>query len=388
MARTSRTRQAARGAGARTPELADAAPPTRAEIARAGERIRAGLLVAFPTETVYGLGADATNPRAVARVFAAKGRPRNNPLIVHVATLAQAREVAAVWPREARALARAFWPGPLTMVLPKARGIARAACAGQASVGVRMPRHALALALIRAAQRPLVGPSANVSGRVSPTTAAHVRSEFAEEKVLVLDGGPCSVGIESTVVSLLDVVVGTGGARVLRPGVISQAQIDAVLREDAGRAGARATKRGLAKSEGDGESERKSKGKAKSDAPLSPGMLHKHYAPAVPLVVAKDVSRANALLRGESPPSLVIAQEASSRFALRAGDGFLRMPKDATKYAAKLYAALHETLWFARIVLVAPPRAGGEAPAETRSKDGAVWEAVWDRIERASARDA
>jgi L-threonylcarbamoyladenylate synthase len=372
----------------------DAAPPTRAEIARAGERIRAGLLVAFPTETVYGLGADATNPRAVARVFAAKGRPRNNPLIVHVATLAQALEVAAVWPREARALARAFWPGPLTMVLPKARTIAPAACAGQASVGVRMPRHALALALIRSAQRPLVGPSANVSGNVSPTTAAHVRSEFAEGKVLVLDGGPCSVGIESTVVSLLGVVAGTGAARVLRPGVISQAQIDAVLRQDAQRAGARAGKGALAEreskreSERASESERKSKGKASNDAPLSPGMLHKHYAPAVPLVVAMDVSRANALLRGKGPPSLVIAQEASSRFALRTGDGFLRMPKDATRYAAKLYAALHETLWFARIVLVAPPRAGGEARAKARSKDGAVWEAVWDRIDRASAQEA
>ena len=195
-------------------------------IAEAVARLREGRLVAFPTETVYGLGADATNAGAVRAVFRVKGRPADNPLIVHVSEAAMARDATAAWPKSAGALASAFWPGPLTLVLPKADAIPPEVTAGGPAVAVRMPDHALTLALIDAFGGPLVGPSANPSGYVSPTRPEHVREHFDEKLVLVLDGGPCRAGIESTVVDL------TGASpRVLRPGVIGAAQIEAVLEE-------------------------------------------------------------------------------------------------------------------------------------------------------------
>ena len=232
-----------------TPEIlcADAAA-----IAEAAAVLRRGGLVAFPTETVYGLGADATSDRAVARVFEAKGRPRFNPLIVHVAEQAAAERIARFDAR-ARDLAARLWPGPLTLVLPRAAGcpVSLLASAGLDSIALRMPDHPVALALFRAAGLPVVAPSANRSGAVSPTAAGHVAESLGERVDLILDGGPCRVGIESTVLDLT-------GARplLLRPGGVAAETLEALL-GPLGQPGAMAD----------------------AAARPSPGMLSRHYAP-------------------------------------------------------------------------------------------------------------
>lgn len=195
------------------------------DIDAAALALRAGALAAFPTETVYGLGADATNDRAVALVYAVKGRPAFNPLIVHVAEAAQAFDLGD-FPADARALARAFWPGPLSIVVPRAKGCAVSllASSGLPSLALRVPRHDVALALLRAFGGPVVAPSANPSGRVSPTAAEHVRRHLGDKVKVILDGGRCSVGIESAVVSFLD-----GGPKLLRAGGISRDEIEKVI---------------------------------------------------------------------------------------------------------------------------------------------------------------
>jgi L-threonylcarbamoyladenylate synthase len=192
------------------------------EIEQAARLLRAGELVAFPTETVYGLGANALDAAAVERIFAAKGRPFSSPLIVHVANAAMARELAAVWPEAAERLAARFWPGPLTIVVPKKAIVPDVVTAGLPSVGLRVPNHPLALALLEAARIPLAAPSANRFTELSPTTAEHVRAAFPG--LLVLDGGPCSVGIESTVISFAGPV-----PRILRPGMVTRTQIEEVV---------------------------------------------------------------------------------------------------------------------------------------------------------------
>ncbi|HVX66855.1 MAG TPA: L-threonylcarbamoyladenylate synthase, partial [Bryobacteraceae bacterium] len=191
---------------------------------RAAELIRAGRLVAFPTETVYGLGANALDAGAVARIFAVKARPSTSPLIVHVASLEAARELAAEWPEEAGALGRRYWPGPLTLVLPKKPQIPDIVTAGIGTVGLRVPAHPVALALLQAAGVPIAAPSANRFMGLSPTSAAHVRESLGAGVDLVLDGGPTRVGIESTVLSLV------GGTPVLlRPGMIPLEELEAVV---------------------------------------------------------------------------------------------------------------------------------------------------------------
>lgn len=194
------------------------------DIAAAAEALRRGDLVAFPTETVYGLGADATNDTAVARVYAAKGRPAFNPLIVHAAE-ADAAFLLGVFPEMAKNLAQTFWPGPLTIVAPRVADcpVSLLASAGLSSIAVRVPNHPLALDLLRQFGRPLVGPSANPSGRISPTTAEHVRRHLGAKVVVILDGGRCNVGLESTVVSFLD-----ASPKLLRHGGISRAEIERV----------------------------------------------------------------------------------------------------------------------------------------------------------------
>ena len=174
------------------------------EIAEAVRRLRGGGLVAFPTETVYGLGALALDPKAVARVFEAKGRPNTNPLIVHVSSIAMAMRLTSKWTAQANTRAEKFWPGPLSLVVAKAANIPDIVTAGGATVAIRMPAHPVTLALIEALDEPLVGPSANISGSISPTLAEHVRSTFADSIVYILDGGPCQRGIESTVVDVSD----------------------------------------------------------------------------------------------------------------------------------------------------------------------------------------
>jgi L-threonylcarbamoyladenylate synthase len=230
--------------------------PTATNIVRAARRLRAGALVAFPTETVYGLGGDATADDAVAAIYAAKARPRFNPLIVHVASLKEAERLVRFDAR-ARRLARRFWPGPLTLVLPRRPdcGISWLASAGLDSLAVRVPAHPVARSLLRAARRPVAGPSANRSGKVSPTTAAHVADSFAgtraAETLVILDGGPCKVGLESTVLDLSG-----PEAVLLRPGGVPREAIERLI----GRLG------------------------CPGNGPLrSPGQLKSHYAPRLKL---------------------------------------------------------------------------------------------------------
>jgi L-threonylcarbamoyladenylate synthase len=320
----------------------------------AADRLRAGGLVAFPTETVYGLGADAFSEAAVRKVFELKGRPGNNPLIVHVEDEAMARRVVAQWPRRAAELARAFWPGPLSIILPKRAELPDMVTGGRRAEGtgvaVRCPDHPVALALLRAFGGPLVGPSANPSGRVSPTTAAHVREAFKEDEVMVLDGGACRAGIESTVVSLMQ-----ERARVLRPGVIGAERIAAVLDEpvDAARA-EQATIGPLA----------------------SPGLLASHYAPAAPTIIFDDADWPS-VLAGSTGVVVVLTHRSR---AVAAPHIRIGMPGDASGYAAGLYAALREAdaLGPARIVVERPPMTGGDEAST------ATWRAVADRLSRAA----
>lgn len=250
--------------------------PTAAAIAEAATALRRGRLVAFPTETVYGLGGVATNDAAVAAIYRAKARPSHNPLILHVADLAGAKAVA-VFDARAEALAAAFWPGPLTLVLPRAPGspVSPLATAGLATVAVRVPAHPVAQALLEATLLPVAAPSANPSGRVSPTTAEHVAADLGEAVELVLDAGPCPVGVESTVVDLSG-----PEPRLLRPGGLDRRELERALGGPLGAA-------------------------APSAAPRSPGQLASHYAPRLPVrLEAEEVAEGEALLAfGPKVPS-------------------------------------------------------------------------------------
>jgi L-threonylcarbamoyladenylate synthase len=319
-------------------------------IGRAAEVLRAGGLVAFPTETVYGLGAHALDPRAVARIYAAKGRPSVNPLIVHVSDESQARALAAHWPSAAEHLAQALWPGPVTLVLPKRPEVPDAITAGLPSVALRVPAHPVALALIRAAGIPVAAPSANRYTELSPTTAQHVVKSLGDRVDMILDGGPTTVGIESTVVDL------TGHAPVvLRPGTIPPERLRAIL----GQGGPLAAPELVAREE----------------APrASPGLSERHYAPRARLVVfdatapehAVAVARESAA-RGERVGALV-------RGATPAGVTHVeRLPADPDGYARGLYAALHacDDAGCALVLVEAVP-------------DDDAWTGVRDRLRRAS----
>jgi len=299
--------------------------PEEAAIARAAAAIRAGKLVAFPTETVYGLGANALDAAAVARIFAAKGRPRTSPLIVHVDSVEMARGLAARWPDAAETLARHYWPGPLTLVVPKLPDIPDIVTAGLATVGLRVPAHPLALALIRAAGVPIAAPSANLFTELSPVTAAHVRRSLGGAIECVLDGGPATVGIESTVLSL----AGDDPA-LLRPGVIPLPEIEALI----GPVWMR-----IAPAVG---------------AHPSPGMRPRHYRPATPLYL---------LNAGDRLPE-------GKGVWLRLGQ---EMPAEPRKYAAALYATLHrlDAQGLDWIAVESPP-------------DNPEWAGVLDRLRKAS----
>jgi L-threonylcarbamoyladenylate synthase len=277
-------------------------PADEAAIARAAEILRAGGLVAFPTETVYGLGADATNDRAVAAIFAAKGRPRFNPLIVHLPDFEQTADCVLI-NRLARAAAERFWPGPLTLVLPRRKEtkVSYLCSAGLDSLAVRVPAHPVAQALLAAIGRPLAAPSANVSGGVSPTAAAHVAGGLDGRIDLILDGGPCAVGLESSVLDL------TGERPVLlRPGGIAKEDLEATLGPIAEECNT-------------------------DQAPRSPGRLASHYAPGRPLRLdAREVGADEALLAfGPSPP-------AGARTVRN-----LSERGDLVEAAANLFAMLH-----------------------------------------------
>jgi L-threonylcarbamoyladenylate synthase len=245
-------------------------PPSREAIARAAALLRAGRLVAFPTETVYGLGGDATNERAVADIFAAKGRPRFNPLIVHVLGLAEA-ETVTFFNAPARRAAARFWPGPLSLVLPRrsGNGLSRLASAGLDTVAIRVPAHRVAQTLLRETGLPIAAPSANRSGRVSPTEAAHVAEELGDSVALILDGGPTPVGLESTVLDLSGET-----PALLRPGAVTLEQLTELLGPIAAPA---------------------------SGSVKSPGMLASHYAPVLPVRLAASEARPGEALLAFGP---------------------------------------------------------------------------------------
>ncbi len=322
---------------------------SESQIALAVTRLKNAGLVAFPTETVYGLGADATNPQAIARVFEIKKRPPTNPLIVHVTGPDMAAPLVDNWPREADLLASAFWPGPLTLVLPRSNSVPDIITAGGSTVALRAPNHPVARALLQAFAGPLVGPSANPSGTVSPTRPEHVRTAFSEDDVLVLDGGPCEAGIESTVIKITQ-----DALTILRRGPISAAQIEATLSRPV-----------LIQTH------------APEGAAESPGMLSRHYAPAAPvaLLQAGEVETA---LSAPCPICLI----SHHHRATTSPHTLIPMPTTASAYAAALYTALREadthTPDLIAIELPTPPQ---DASPDERS----LWEAIHDRLKRAAS---
>jgi L-threonylcarbamoyladenylate synthase len=314
-------------------------PADPGEIDHAARLLRAGRLVAFPTETVYGLGANALDAEAVARIYAVKRRPATSPLIVHVASIKMAQSLVANWPEIADRLARRFWPGPLTLVLEKQLekppSIPPIVTAGLPTVGLRMPAHPIALALIRAAGVPLAAPSANRFTELSPTTADHVRRSLGSDIDYILDGGPCNVGIESTVLSLAG-----PGPILLRPGGISRTELEAI----AGPASAQ---------------------EAQAGAHPSPGMHPRHYSPRTPLLLAKDGK-----LPDPGQGIYLQHQHLPSRDSVQT----IQMPVAAADYAAALYEVLHQADagnydWIAV-----------DLPPSTPE-----WEAVHDRLRRAAS---
>jgi L-threonylcarbamoyladenylate synthase len=288
---------------------------------RAAKLIRAGRLVAFPTETVYGLGANALDAEAVARIFDAKGRPHSSPLIVHVDSIAMAQTLAAEWPAAADALARRYWPGPLTLVLPKREMVPDIVTAGLPTVALRVPAHPIALELIRTAGAPIAAPSANRFTELSPTAASHVPEGLAD---LTLDGGPCAVGIESTVVSLAD------GPVLLRPGTIPATELEEVI--------------GAIRIAGSADI---------GAAHPSPGMHERHYRPRTPLYLDREPAEGRGI-------------------RLRLGH---ELPADPRTYAALIYGSLHQldALGLDWISVELPP-------------DTAEWAGVRDRLMRAASR--
>jgi L-threonylcarbamoyladenylate synthase len=301
-----------------------------AKLAEAARTLRAGGVVAFPTETVYGLGANALDAEAVRRVYELKGRPATSPLIVHVASIEMARGVVREWPVEAEELASRYWPGPLTVVLSKQGCVPDEVTAGLGTVGVRMPAHPVALELIRAAGVPIAAPSANKFMGVSPTTAAHVRAAFGDA-VPVIDGGACTVGIESTVVAIVD-----GEVQLLRPGMIALGDLRMAASVD-------------------------------GEAHAAPGMHRRHYSPRVPLRIVDGV-----LPEGRG----------GYVFHTRELDAaqVIRLPRDPAAYAAGLYAALH-----ALDDTGLDDAAGLSWIAVERLPEGAEWAAIADRLQRAAA---
>jgi L-threonylcarbamoyladenylate synthase len=307
----------------------------KAEIRKAAEILRAGGLVAFPTETVYGLGADAASAKAIKRLYAVKRRPGDHPVIVHFASATQAFSWASEVPEPATKLAARFWPGPLTLILKRSARAQDFVTGGQDTVGLRVPSHPVAQALLKEFAGGIAGPSANRFGLVSPTTAAHVREDLGKDVDLVLEGGASEVGIESTILDL-----SSNAPVLLRPGHISRGELEAMIGE------IRA---------------------AGSSSPRHSGGLERHYAPRTPAQMVP----AHALDKEISRMKERVAVLAFSRPDERV-DYWLRMPREPQAYAQRLYAALREldTAGCERILVEAPP-------------ETADWSAVRDRLKRA-----
>jgi len=315
-------------------------------ISRGATRLADGLLVAFPTETVYGLGADALDSDAVARVFALKGRASTNPLIVHVSGIEMAKSIVSDWPDQAQQIALAHWPGPVTIVLPKADIVPRIVCADGPTVAVRCPAHPCALALIESFAKPIVGPSANPSGRISPTTPEHVADGFPDADLLIVDGGHCRAGIESTVVDLSGDAV-----RVLRPGIVGAHAISKTIAHPVECA------------------------TLNPDTPIarSPGLIGPHYQPNTParLIETHELSAADASVT-------LIAWSIETH---PSGGTLIPMPSDLAGYASAIYRALHDadrssikTIWIEL------------PPIEPGPDNHAIRSAIIERLTRATHR--
>jgi L-threonylcarbamoyladenylate synthase len=314
------------------------------ELGRAAALLRAGELVAFPTETVYGLGADGRNPSAIGKIFAAKGRPADHPLIVHLPDGSHLERWATEIPAVAGKLAAAFWPGPLTLILKRHPAVPDSVSGGQGSIGLRVPNHPLALQLLREFASGVAAPSANRFGRISPTTAAHVREELGDAVAMIVDGGPCAVGIESTILDL------TGAAaRILRPGMLGAAAIGAVL--------------GYVPESG-----------ATPDAPRVSGSLEAHYAPRTPMQLVTPADLAATANRALATGRRIVVLAAQPLPFAHEGLAWRPASADARQFAQELYARLREVDALAcdQILVAAPP--AGEA-----------WQAVADRLRRAAA---
>jgi len=346
-----------------------------AEIELGARLLRAGGLVAFPTETVYGLGANALDAAAVGRIYAVKGRPATSPLIVHVASVEMARSLVAEWPEAAERLARQFWPGPLTLVLKKRLAIAGVVgdtipdivTAGLGTVGLRMPSHPIALAVIRAAGVPLAAPSANRFTELSPTTAEHVRHGLGSDVDLIIDGGACEIGIESTVLSLGSPMIPVslaveqdpchGGHRdhrgtltLLRPGSISRAQLEALVGPIV-----------VAQ-------------EVEAGAHPAPGMHPRHYSPRTKLYLVRNGDLDGCLRNGEKRKGIYLRHRHAPNSS-EAGFVIRQMPLAAGDYAAALYDVLHQAdaTGYDWIAVDLPP-------------NDAEWEAIHDRLKRAATK--
>ena len=305
------------------------------EVRRAAQILRAGGLVAFPTETVYGLGADAANEKAVARLYAVKRRPTDHPVIIHFAAAQAAFDWAREVPDAARKLAQKFWPGPLTLILKRSRQARDFLTGAQDTVGLRVPSHPVAQELLRLFDGAIAAPSANRFGLVSPTTAAHVRDDLGKDVDLVLEGGASDVGIESTIVDL------SGATPVLlRPGHISKAEVEALI-------GA--------------------VGEKNATSPRHAGGLERHYAPRTPARLVATYALDREIANGKHKVAVLAFSRPDERV-----DYWLRMPRDPHAYAQRLYAALREldSAGCERILVEAPP-------------DAPEWDAVRDRLRRA-----
>jgi L-threonylcarbamoyladenylate synthase len=306
-----------------------------AEVRRAAQILRAGGLVAFPTETVYGLGADAANAQAVAKLYSVKHRPADHPVIVHFVDAESAFAWAREVPQAARELAARYWPGPLTLILKRAARAQDFVTGGQDTVGLRVPSHPIARELLKEFAGAIAAPSANRFGLVSPTTAAHVREDLGKDADLVLEGGPSEVGIESTIVDL------SGDApALLRPGHVSKKELESLL----------------------GEMREKS-----AISPRHSGGLERHYAPRTPAMLVPSYGLDKAITEFKARVAVLAFSRPDERV-----DYWLRMPRDPQAYAQRLYAALREldSAGCERILVEAPP----EAPE---------WSAVRDRLQRA-----
>ncbi len=314
--------------------------PTDESIARAAAILKAGDVVAFPTETVYGLGADASNPDAVRKIFKLKGRPADHPVIVHILGAGHIDQYARDIPDVARALAQRFWPGPLTLVLRRAAGVPDVVTGGQDTVGLRAPSHPVARTLLEAFGGGIAAPSANKFGRISPTLAAHVAADFGNQAPLILDGEAATIGIESTIIDLSG-----DSPRLLRPGAITAAQLEETLGVPLG--------------------------KADADAPRASGTLPKHYAPKAAVRLVNRVEMIEALSSNRGRRVAVLALEVN---VPRLAQNLVRVvPAVAAQYAHELYANLRALdATGADLILV-------EQPPRT-----AAWAAVNDRLARAT----